>query len=299
MISVCVASIRDATISKFIDSIINQSYLDWELIISIQGENKELEHIVNCYNKNNKNIQYIKCSRYGKTLALNNAILISRGDIIAFTDDDCEADERWLEEIYKNFVQYQDAGIVAGSVIPSFKPKFTISTCPATYVIECTYDPSSSPNGAPSGFYWAGGNFAVRKKVFKKVGMFDEYLSPGTEFPGAEDMDFAYRAEANNIVMVTTPNSIINHTYGRRFGILSILKQYKNYATGVGALSAKLEISHHRLSQQKNSKKRTLFKNPVRLMKHIYDRYWIKKGYYKYIKKYKVNNLGLTIKLHE
>jgi len=295
MISICVASVRSDTISYLVESILRQSISDWELIIATQGENPNLLELMEKYVSRYTNIKHIKCKEFGKTRALNRAIMEAKGDIIAFTDDDCEADENWLETIALYFTRYENAGIVAGSLIPSKKRLLSISTCPATYVMEYFYDPSKHENGAPPGFYWAGGNFAVRKNVFDIVGLFDEFLGPGTEFPGAEDVDFAYRSEAKNIIVATTPKSLVYHTYGRRYGLRSILAHYKNYALGSGALHSKLILMNHRLSHSSKNKSIGKPVNPLRYLKSNYQKYWRNIAAKEYIEKYTIDTHGVTI----
>jgi glycosyltransferase involved in cell wall biosynthesis len=49
---------------------------------------------------------------YARNAGINNAT----GDIVAFIDDDCEANEDWLKNIEKPFIKDPNIGVVGGNV---------------------------------------------------------------------------------------------------------------------------------------------------------------------------------------
>jgi GT2 family glycosyltransferase len=247
LVSICVGSVRGNTLPHLVASIMGQEFPDWELVIAVQGRDPTLLSYL--ASLNDPRISYVVLERFGKAYALNQAVKAARGDILVFTDDDCVASPDWLATIVNCFAQERDVGIVAGNVIAAPSHGIRFSTCPATYTIEYIYRPAEENYSAPLGFYWAGGNFAVRRQVMDEIGPFDEYLGPGTEFPGAEDIDFALRAEALGVVVWTTPRSIIYHTFGRRYGFRNVLKHHRAYALGSGALRGKLKLWDHRLAR--------------------------------------------------
>jgi glycosyltransferase involved in cell wall biosynthesis len=246
LISVCVASIRANTLPHLVTSLLKQTHADWELIIAVQGSDPNLHNAVKEITARDERIRTLFLDTFGKSAALNTAVLEARGDVLAVTDDDCEADPNWLAVIAECFESEPDAGIVAGDVSAAPKPaRWVISACPATYTMECIYRPASSGFIAPDGFYFGGGNLAVRRDVWEKLGGFDPYIGPGTPFPAAEDTDFGLRAEEQDIVMWTTPRALLQHTYGRRTGLLNLLRHFASLAKGEGAHEAKLELRNH------------------------------------------------------
>ncbi|OJV97133.1 MAG: hypothetical protein BGO39_19295 [Chloroflexi bacterium 54-19] len=230
--------------------------------------------------------------QFGRSRALNKAVELARGDIFAFTDDDCEAAEDWLEIINHHFMQEPGVGIVAGNLIPPKVKGINISACPATYTIECIYKPAESGYRGPKGFYWGGANLAVRRSCFELVGPFDNNLGVGSEFPSAEDVDFGLRAELLGVVMWTTPKSIIYHTYGRRYGLKNVLNHFRGYALGGGALGAKLKVSGHWLSEEWDHPQpffktiRKFFPNPLKGLLFLYTTHYKKEGFRAYQAKY-------------
>lgn len=57
----------------------------------------------------------------GIPAARNRGIREVRGDIIAFTDDDCEADPHWLENIVAPFYRNPFIGMVGGELLSTQK----------------------------------------------------------------------------------------------------------------------------------------------------------------------------------
>lgn len=84
-------------IAESIESVIGQTYLNWELLIVDDGSTDHTASIIKQYQLNDSRIQYIyqENGRQGK--AKNTAIKNSKGDYIAFLD----ADDLWLAEKLK------------------------------------------------------------------------------------------------------------------------------------------------------------------------------------------------------
>jgi glycosyltransferase involved in cell wall biosynthesis len=57
----------------------------------------------------------------GISAARNRGIQESSGDIILFTDDDCEADKSWVENMVKPFYQNPYIGAVGGEIFSAEK----------------------------------------------------------------------------------------------------------------------------------------------------------------------------------
>ncbi len=96
-------------IGETIDSIIGQTYGNWELIIVDDGSTDETEKVVASFN--NPKIQFIKAGRIGrngriKNIGLDNA----SGDLLAFIDHDDLWAPNKLEVQVKALQQFPEAG---------------------------------------------------------------------------------------------------------------------------------------------------------------------------------------------
>lgn len=64
-------------------------------------------------------IRYLIETKRGAGAARNLGIRNATGDILAFTDDDCEPDSHWLYYLELDFLRDPAIGVVAGRVVPS------------------------------------------------------------------------------------------------------------------------------------------------------------------------------------
>ena len=242
-ISVCVGSIRSDTVPRLVRSIRQQTFCEWELIVVGQGSAEDVEAAVTNGASGDPRVRFLRIPMKGVSRARNAAVREARGDILAFTDDDCEADPSWLDIVYERFLDSPNVGLVGGAVIRPAAPRFGISACPGKVPSEALYQPSAEQDNVPVGWDWIGANFALRREVAEAVGGFDEALGPGTAFGAAEDTDYKLRLEAMRVEMLSTPRSIVHHTFGVRRGMGSVLAMSRNYAAGNGALAGKLTLA--------------------------------------------------------
>jgi GT2 family glycosyltransferase len=220
------------------------------MIVVAQGMTPADDEVLEQLSKRDTRITVVRHDGRGKSNALNLAVARAAGDILAFTDDDCEVEADWLEVIGGCFKREKDVGLVAGDLLPAPGVPWRISTCPAARTIEYIYRPSDPPQGGPPGFYWTGANYAVRREAYERIGPFDPYLGSGSHFKAAYDVDYALRAEAALVPVWTTPRAVVRHTYGRRSGLQAALRLKRTYATGSGAVCGKLYLWNHRLYSQ-------------------------------------------------
>ena len=112
------------------------------------------------------------------------------GKVVAFIDDDCLADESWIEQIQAVFDGY-DIGGIEGSIT---------TTNSSGNVVE--FNP-------PNQFKWdrfKTANMAVRREVLEEIGGFDERY-----FLHREDTDLAWRVIDAGFKMVWAPQCKVHH----------------------------------------------------------------------------------------
>lgn len=240
-ISVCVATVRADTLASTIAAIQAQTWHEWELILVPQGSDPVL--LGTCARATcDSRIRVVPLAERGLSRARNHAVRAATGDVLAFTDDDCEPSRTWLSEIARPFLMSPDLALVGGAVIPPTLSRFSLATCPGIMPAEVTYRPTSGSQ-PPKGFDWMGANFAIRKSAFHGVGTFDECLGAGAMFPAGEDTDYKLRLERAGAAMHSTPRAVVHHTFGTRAGLSSRRRFQRNYAEGNGAVAAKLSLS--------------------------------------------------------
>jgi len=103
LVSVCVATWNRADVlPKALESVLWQTYPNWECIVSDDGSTDNTKEVVEEFMKKDKRFRYInkgKSSYY--TINRNRAIKEGKGDLFAFRDDDGLWDRHFLEEMIK------------------------------------------------------------------------------------------------------------------------------------------------------------------------------------------------------
>ena len=98
---------RATKILGAIQSILNQTYLNWEIIIVDDGSTDNTRLVVNHF-LDDIRIHYVKLDKnYGVSKARNEGIKRSKGDFIAFLDSDDEWFECHLKDTIKVLLDEQ------------------------------------------------------------------------------------------------------------------------------------------------------------------------------------------------
>lgn len=89
MISVIIPTYNRAKyITEAIESVLVQTYTDYEIIVVDDGSSDDTEIIIENYKSKHKNIVYIRQTNSGPAVARNNGMRSARGEWIAFLDSD-------------------------------------------------------------------------------------------------------------------------------------------------------------------------------------------------------------------
>ena len=102
-----------------IDSVISQTYKEWELILIDDGSTDQSPDICNAYATEDKRIKVIHQRNSGQATARNNGLALAKGEYISFIDCD-----DWLEpKMYESFIealQENQAEIAIGGYFKEF-----------------------------------------------------------------------------------------------------------------------------------------------------------------------------------
>ena len=88
---------REKFLPKAIESVINQSHNNWELIIVDDGSTDNTKSLIEDYQKKENRIKYIFQENSERSVARNNGIKNAKGDWICFLDSDDLYHETHLE----------------------------------------------------------------------------------------------------------------------------------------------------------------------------------------------------------
>src|SRR6266850_290521 len=96
----------ERTLKACLDSLSRQNYPDYEVILVDDGSLDASGQIASLYT----NIRYFRQSNKGLSAARNAGIAAATGEIIAFTDADCRADEDWVHFLISDLLSGDFAG---------------------------------------------------------------------------------------------------------------------------------------------------------------------------------------------
>ncbi|MFA5156304.1 MAG: glycosyltransferase [Candidatus Omnitrophota bacterium] len=224
---------RSSSLKNVIETILGQEPIDsisFELLVVDNNSTDDTKDIVKNLAIRNNRIKYHFEKQRGRSCALNKGIIEAQGDILAIIDDDDVPSRYWLSAIYKKFLCDAEIDVVLGWLV-----KFKEGDQLKDVYRSATYHP---PRELLMG---NGGNMAMRKNVFLKIGLFDHRIGVGSKFGGsAEDTDFIYRCMRNNIKVEHSKDIVV--FYRQRNTNSKQLIQLKRDWYGVGFLWAKYTI---------------------------------------------------------
>ncbi len=152
-------------------------------------------------------VRLVPDPRRGAARARNLGVASTRGEVVVFTDDDCEPDPEWLARLIRVFEKEPKVGIAFGSVLPGphdARDGFIVGFIPGK---------QRRLSGRLSKLRDSGisANVALRRSALAEAMGFDEMLGPGSYFPCAEDFDLTYRVLASGYTLLHVPDAQVVH----------------------------------------------------------------------------------------
>jgi len=175
-------------------------------------------------------LRYIRTETRGVTNGRNVGIDLTKGEVIAFTDDDCRVSPDWVPSIAHVFSSDPEVGVVCGRVrIPvELEGKGVAATFePVVREWHRRYPPFGVDWGITA-------NLAVRRSMLPKFGKFDPMLGPGSPMRAGEEPDFLFRVLRSGTKVINASEVLVDHLGVRPLGKeASVL--IRGYGRGTGA----------------------------------------------------------------
>jgi GT2 family glycosyltransferase len=161
-------------------------------------------------------VRVLALEHCGLSAARNAGAEASNGEILAFTDDDCEPDREWLVRLRRVFLDGRYAAVGGPNLPPRPRSWYEAVVCAAP--------------GAPSHVllddeeaeHLPGCNIAVTRAAFDAIGGFDPQFHTA-----GDDVDFCWRLRAAGFRLGFAPGAFVWHW--RRPSIRAFLKQQLGY----------------------------------------------------------------------
>jgi glycosyltransferase involved in cell wall biosynthesis len=196
---------------------------EYEVIFVDDGSTDNTQQILRKFPE----VRNIRQKNMGLSFARNVGMQQATGQIIVYTDSDCEADEDWLYYIALSMVRSKHGGMGGPNLIPD----------EGSWIADCV---GLSPGGPThvmiddrTAEHVPGCNMAFWRDIAMKVGGFDSQFRKA-----GDDVDFIWRLQHLGYTIGFSPAAQVWHY--RRNTIQAYLKQQRGY----GEAEALLKFKH-------------------------------------------------------
>jgi O-antigen biosynthesis protein len=222
-VSVVVATYNGArSLKACLESLGRLNYPDYEVIVVDDGSTDATPEIARSF----PGARYIRQENRGLSAARNTGIAAATGEIVAFTDDDCRADEDWLYYLAGDLAR----GGFVGMGGHNFPPPEDSHVAAAV---------SASPGGPAHVMltdrvaeHIPGCNMAFYKWALDEIGGFDPVFRKA-----GDDVDLCWRLQSRGYNIGFSPGGFVWHY--RRSTVKAYLKQQAGYGEAEALLSQK------------------------------------------------------------
>lgn len=154
-------------IGDLLESLLGQSYMPDEIIISDGGSTDNTEYIIREYQKKHGRIKFVSAPNTSIGGGRNAAIRESSGDILLIIDSGIKPDKDWIKNIIAPFFTDKDLEVAYGHVIFDTKSRFKPISDFQKIIVFLTRDREDKP-----ATYLPGS--AIKKRIWEKMEKFPE-----------------------------------------------------------------------------------------------------------------------------
>ena len=189
------------------------------------------------------NVSCVSQENRGPAAARNAGISQAQGSLVAFTDDDCTVDPRWLDALGESISRDDRIGGVGGAI--ETRSKGWISDYMAFHNVV-----ASNLSGEGVRPFLITANACYRRSVLTQVNGFDEHIS----HPGGEDPDLSWRVGNLGYSLTLSPEAVVYHHH--KTNLIGFVRSFYHYGRGYRYVAAK-----HGLPGRKGSLYRDICEN--------------------------------------
>ena len=220
---------RAARLARLLDGLRSQTLDDWEVVIVDDGSSDATREVLERAEGLPLTVIHLPESR-GPSVARNEGWRAARGELIAFTDDDCVPTPRWAEA---GLEAWEAAGrgdaVIQGRV--DIEPSEMHHYNPLAHTLEV--------HELGAGFETA--NIFYPRALLERVGGFDAEAFRG---PGGEDTDLAWRAIKAGAEAIFAPEALVHHGV-LRAGAIKRLRVAARWSESIRVFERHPEIREH------------------------------------------------------
>ena len=198
-----------------VDSLVRQTYHQFEIIVVDQAKDSRLEGILRRYFNNDAKIRYVRVVSAGAARARNIGVTRAKGAIVAFIDDDAVAEPMWLHAVAEAFSDEPTPALMAGRLLPMWTGRRPEWYPKQREYLLGLYDIGDEPCPLPEADLPIGANMAGLREVILSAGGFDERLGPNyfrkRKMLTGEETILGQRIRSSRYRIVYQPFAIVRH----------------------------------------------------------------------------------------
>lgn len=210
------------TLRACLDSLLRLNYPDYEVIVVDDGSSDATPQIASLYPA----IRYVRQEHRGLSVARNTGLAAAQGEIVAFTDADCEPDEDWLYYVVNDLQRGQYVGVGGHNLLPAEDLPV------AAAVLAAPGGPAHVMLTDREAEHIPGCNMAFWKWALEQIGGFDPLFTTA-----GDDVDVCWRLLEQGGRLGFSPGGFVWHH--RRPTARSYLRQQAGYGRAEALLMRK------------------------------------------------------------
>jgi O-antigen biosynthesis protein len=222
-VSVVVASFNGArTLETCLRSLAHLNYPNYEVILVDDGSTDNTPQIAAQFPE----VKSIRHENRGLSAARNTGIAAATGEIVAFTDSDCRADEDWLHYLVGDLLRGKFIGIGGHNLLPPEDSPV------AAAVMVSPGGPAHVMLTDTEAEHIPGCNMAFLKWALEEIGGFDPLFRAA-----GDDVDVCWRLRQRGHDIGFSPSAVVWHY--RRSTVKAYLRQQNGYGDAEAMLLRK------------------------------------------------------------
>lgn len=239
-------------LERTLDSLLASDYRSFEVLVVDHGAPGNITPAVVAKRREvDGRVRYLAVHDENRSNARNAAFGLSRGDLVAFTDEGCEAAPGWLNAVATTFQSHPSVACVVGPVLtPELETPPQLAFEAATAVTGGWRRRVMDRSGSVSGpgeppflttLFGSGDNIAVQKRLLGDLWGFDPHLGPRSPAGAADDLDVVVGFLADGHQVAFEPRALVWRRHPA--DVATVRALLRDRTVGLGAMLTKQMVA--------------------------------------------------------
>ncbi|WP_429745583.1 glycosyltransferase family 2 protein [Bacillus salipaludis] len=232
-------------IHRCIDSILEQAFSDFELLLINDGSIDKSGGICDNYAEKDKRIKVIHTNNGGVSKARNEGIKLAQGDYLMFCDSDDYVEKYWCSQLYEAIINQ------AGNVLPVSGIRFLYYIRNQNKeIIKVFPKKESFHKGKYFETYKKGLSGSLCCKIYDRKIVVENSIYLDESVNRAEDLLFNLAYMSHMDSFITIPNITYNYVHSNENSLINLYRKDLFDVTAMVYYAWREYIEHHTLGKE-------------------------------------------------